>query len=102
MSLQAYKTEIMNRHAGDDTLLQITRRQAESIHADGLPLLLLPCKVKPGGSWIKPREVPPEASFEQYLAAFDRLKCNDSMTGYSAAYYTLQDAYKIWQGGEEA
>ncbi|HZK45082.1 MAG TPA: hypothetical protein VFD34_02470 [Clostridia bacterium] len=101
MTLQAYKTDLMNRHSGDDTLLQITRLQAESIHAAGLPLLLLPCKVKPGGDWVKPREVPPEASFEQYLRAFDRLKCNDSMTGYSAAYYTLTDAYKIWLGEDE-
>ena len=101
MTIQAYKTEIMNRHAGDDTLLQITRRQAEAIHGAGLPLLLLPCKVKPGGSWIQPHEVPPAADFDQYLAAFDRLKCNDSMTGYAAAFYTLTDAYDIWLGEDE-
>ena len=100
MTIQAYKTDLINRHSEDDSLLQITRRQAESIHAAGLPLLLLPCKVKPGGDWIKPREVPPEADFAQYLQAFDRLKCNDSMTGYSAAFYTLTDAYEIWMGGE--
>ena len=100
MTLQAYKTDAINRHAGDDTLLQVTRLQAESIHGAGLPLLLLPCKVKPGGSWVKPREVPPEADLDQYLSAYDRLKCSDSMTGYTAAYYTLTDAYEIWQSEE--